>query len=105
MTALLEHAVASASGLRVLRATAWSRRWSWRSRRCISCAVRCLTVQEAQIARLAADRLSNAEVGARAGDGPAPVGGLSRPRRGSSDRTQAVQSFALDLAASLLTHA
>ena len=40
-TALLDYAIGSASDLRVLRASGWSRRWSWRSRRCISCARRC----------------------------------------------------------------
>ena len=41
-TALMESAIASASGFRVVRAVwVWSQRWSWRSRRCSSCARRC----------------------------------------------------------------
>ena len=42
-TALLEYLVASASDLTVARASASSRRWSWRSPACISCARRCST--------------------------------------------------------------
>src|SRR5689334_17281991 len=41
----------------------------------------------------------------RAATEPASAGGLSGARRRSSDRPQAVQSFALDLAASLLAYA
>jgi hypothetical protein len=39
-TALVDYAIASASEMRVVRASGWSRRWSWHSQRCISCARR-----------------------------------------------------------------
>ena len=40
-TALLEYLIAAASAMTVVRAAASSRRWSWRSPACISCARRC----------------------------------------------------------------
>ena len=44
-SALLEYAAqsASGSGFQVVRASGWSRRWSWPSPACSSCARRCWT--------------------------------------------------------------